>query len=230
MGGKLPRFNSPDQLGGHVEDPQSWNRYSYARNNPLKYVDPDGKCSAPAVGKGQVGVCFEAFISTKWVGGIGRGDNRGFSGTDARLTSRFEVKFTVDTATGNASAPETWVGESDVLVKGLGRAGTAFTTLKTNYADDSGSSFTLGVSALNGLASLPGAPKSPIDAEVNFMVTPDGKVGIGPGSKLDGYPSFGAYAYKPGQANTPIILLENPENQIEDLPRRMRTIQTVEPR
>jgi hypothetical protein len=48
MGGKLPRFNSPDQLGGHVEDPQSWNRYSYARNNPLKYVDPNGKSAIAA--------------------------------------------------------------------------------------------------------------------------------------------------------------------------------------
>jgi len=48
MGGKLPRFLSPDQLGGHVEDPQSWNRYSYARNNPLKYVDPDGRAIRPS--------------------------------------------------------------------------------------------------------------------------------------------------------------------------------------
>lgn len=37
------RFLSPDVLSGKPEDPQSWNRYAYARNNPLKYVDPDGK-------------------------------------------------------------------------------------------------------------------------------------------------------------------------------------------
>ncbi len=37
------RFLSPDMLSGTVEDPLSWNRYAYARNNPLKYVDPDGK-------------------------------------------------------------------------------------------------------------------------------------------------------------------------------------------
>ena len=43
VGGKLGRFKSADQLGGHVEDPQSWNRYAYARNNPLKYVDRDGR-------------------------------------------------------------------------------------------------------------------------------------------------------------------------------------------
>jgi RHS repeat-associated protein len=47
-GGGLGRFSSPDQLGGHPEDPQSWNRYAYARNNPMKYVDPDGKSAIAA--------------------------------------------------------------------------------------------------------------------------------------------------------------------------------------
>jgi predicted secreted Zn-dependent protease len=29
--------------GTALEDPQSWNRYAYSRNNPLKYVDPNGE-------------------------------------------------------------------------------------------------------------------------------------------------------------------------------------------
>jgi RHS repeat-associated protein len=36
------RFLSPDKVQGRPEDPQSWNRYAYARNNPLVLVDPDG--------------------------------------------------------------------------------------------------------------------------------------------------------------------------------------------
>ena len=40
---KFARFLSPDQLSGRPEDPTSWNRYTYARNNPLKYVDLDGR-------------------------------------------------------------------------------------------------------------------------------------------------------------------------------------------
>jgi RHS repeat-associated protein len=39
------RFLSPDPMGNFVAtvaDPQSWNMYSYARNNPLTLVDPTG--------------------------------------------------------------------------------------------------------------------------------------------------------------------------------------------
>jgi RHS repeat-associated protein len=40
----LGRFMSPDPLlnSGHPWNPQSWNRYAYALNNPLAIVDPMG--------------------------------------------------------------------------------------------------------------------------------------------------------------------------------------------
>ena len=40
------RFTSPDVMMGKPEwlvDPQRWNRYAYVRNNPLKYIDPNGE-------------------------------------------------------------------------------------------------------------------------------------------------------------------------------------------
>jgi len=40
------RFTSVDplqNLGLHMSDPQGWNGYAYARNNPLRFVDPTGE-------------------------------------------------------------------------------------------------------------------------------------------------------------------------------------------
>ncbi len=38
----LGRFGSVDPVLGSMTAPQSWNRYSYAINNPLRFVDPTG--------------------------------------------------------------------------------------------------------------------------------------------------------------------------------------------
>jgi len=38
----MGRFMSPDPLAGHTEDPQTLNRYTYVRNNPLSLTDPTG--------------------------------------------------------------------------------------------------------------------------------------------------------------------------------------------
>jgi len=40
----LGRFVQPDTLVPEPENPQDLNRYTYVRNNPLKYTDPTGYC------------------------------------------------------------------------------------------------------------------------------------------------------------------------------------------
>jgi len=44
FGSALGRFTSPDPLlnSGRPDDPQTWNRYAYTLNNPLRYTDPNG--------------------------------------------------------------------------------------------------------------------------------------------------------------------------------------------
>jgi RHS repeat-associated protein len=48
----MGRFTSADApfADQHASDPQSWNLYTYVRNNPLRYVDPTGRCSRDAQG------------------------------------------------------------------------------------------------------------------------------------------------------------------------------------
>ena len=43
---EVGRFSTVDPVvtfDENLVDPQRWNRYAYVRNNPLKYVDPDGR-------------------------------------------------------------------------------------------------------------------------------------------------------------------------------------------
>ena len=46
MASSQGRFTSPDpsNLGIDFSNPQTWNRYAYVGNNPLKYVDQNGLC------------------------------------------------------------------------------------------------------------------------------------------------------------------------------------------
>jgi RHS repeat-associated protein len=59
----IGRFVSQDPWGGNIKDPQSFNKYSYALNNPMKYTDPTGSIPDPtdaaalACGPG-AGACF----------------------------------------------------------------------------------------------------------------------------------------------------------------------------
>jgi len=55
----LGRFTSLDPWFGDITDPQSLNKYSYVRNNPLKYVDPTGEKTEVWIKHGMQGNVFD---------------------------------------------------------------------------------------------------------------------------------------------------------------------------
>ncbi|MEE4185783.1 MAG: RHS repeat-associated core domain-containing protein [Gammaproteobacteria bacterium] len=58
------RFLSPDPALLRADDPQTFNRYAYARNNPYRYIDPDGRESIAITVKGSAAFGGGGSLST----------------------------------------------------------------------------------------------------------------------------------------------------------------------
>jgi len=72
------RFASvdPENLGASLSDPQSWNGYAYARNNPALFVDPDGLEYKVVTPDGRVEIwsdkeARETFLNPQWLNDVG---------------------------------------------------------------------------------------------------------------------------------------------------------------
>lgn len=70
------KFTSPDNFANdtHISDPQSWNLYTYVRNNPLKFVDQNGQ---------ELWITFFFGVNNSFVlKYVGNGKFEGYSGDD----------------------------------------------------------------------------------------------------------------------------------------------------
>jgi len=70
--GHVGRFLSIDPIDSSLPNkPQSWNKYAYTINNPLRYVDPDGEAWRPPEGASQLEI--DAALALMGDPGIGPG-------------------------------------------------------------------------------------------------------------------------------------------------------------
>jgi len=59
------RFMTPDPMGGHLEDPQTLNKYAYVRNNPVTLTDPTGlDIWLQGCGKENTSTCQNNYVGT----------------------------------------------------------------------------------------------------------------------------------------------------------------------
>jgi len=61
--GAQGRFTSPDPGPYKLEEPQTFNRYAYVNNNPLKYIDPSGREAEYAIDEKKKTITLRASIT-----------------------------------------------------------------------------------------------------------------------------------------------------------------------
>jgi RHS repeat-associated protein len=112
-GSKIARFTTTDPaytIAENVVEPQRWNRYAYGLNNPLKFVDPDGR---------EVHYASDSL--------------RTFFGTLASRSAK--VQGTLDQYTGPGK-PDLWIKQGDPGSEEEGQRNGSFTTqYNSTYPD-----------------------------------------------------------------------------------------------
>jgi hypothetical protein len=181
-------------------------------------VDVKGRCSAPSGLKpGQVGICIEAFIASKTFKGLGHGDNRTFSGDDAKLTAKFTTHIVITPSADKREAyayQKTEAGVSKFTTPTwppnvIPVQGTAATSLNgINSGSDGSSQATATVdsdgitrinsttTAENGFSAATGVDLGTIRTSINLEANiNNGKVEVDAGSQATTYPSIAIYSY-----------------------------------
>jgi RHS repeat-associated protein len=127
FGSCIGRFTTPDNFVNdtHVLDPQSWNLYAYARNNPLKFIDKSGNEILIAVWElvnGQLSRSTAFYTSSGLTNSDGtkyEGDNKTIALIASQLNKLSEFSSEVNAyANDSKNRISIEAGDSDTLVNG----------------------------------------------------------------------------------------------------------------
>jgi len=114
---RLGRFIQPDSIVPELTNSQAWNRYTYALNNPVKYVDPTGHRACD--NEGENGECITTSTEELKKSTLSmlrqrfhwevKGDNWSLKELDNIYQTGLDIKAYVDDLTGGRG--EEWIRE-----------------------------------------------------------------------------------------------------------------------
>ncbi len=156
---------------------------------------------------------------------MGRGDGRDANAHGG--TSRIETRLIVDPATGAVKKTNETINRSGILAKDVGPQGVGGSAISKSIVDKAGDThFQVSQDAHSSFAAG-GVILGSIDNHVNLNVTPDGKVGIDPGSSARDFPSLEVFRYSvddKGNVSSQQILYKQESGNVGDLKQPERPI------
>jgi RHS repeat-associated protein len=179
----LGRFISPDPVHFVEDNVHSFNRYAYANNNPMRFVDPDGKSAVHAVA---FGLGFAIDVAAQTAVGMAGGKSFGTALGEVSLQSA-ALSGLAAAATGNVAA-----GLAGKALDGSMKAGAAISqTAAASAVANGGASFV--DSKLDGENIGTAATKAGFSAAGGLVggAIGGGRIGNKGASHLDGLSSKG---------------------------------------
>jgi RHS repeat-associated protein len=187
----IGRWNSVDPLA-HVMP--SWSPYTFVFNNPLSYIDPDGRIPYP--------ITVRSFAPFNYFGGGFHGDgaNRGFT-TSSTATARIHQTINFDTDKTQLKT-NVWSSPSSHRFLPGTITGSPTVSIDNFTIANNGDSktFNFGTHSKGSNPFIPGSPN--IDVLSNFSITEsNGLLSVSGDLKGDNFPSTEAFITDPNGSN-----------------------------